>query len=336
MKVLIIGPCHFAAYESSCARYFKRQGCQVDRWDSKALFGRFNKLNWWKLGNTARIAFDLAMAIYFVKKVASIKPDILFIPKAENLHFRALRAAKKNTKAKLLVWYPDNPFRPENTSMNILRRFEDVDIFYIWGKFLIDPLKAAGCSRVEYLPFAFDPELHDLSENQINSEIACQHIGTYSLEKRDALLPLAECGLQIWGPGWEMETKDKGPLAENIKGSGLFGQEMVDAYRRAVVIANPIRLQNMPAHNLRTIEAAGIGGGVVLTQRTKEQAEELFVEDEHILCYASADEMKEKAEWAIRNRHLAKKMAELAREKVLTHHTLDKRIKKIISDAKSL
>jgi spore maturation protein CgeB len=92
----------------------------------------------------------------------------------------------------------------------------------------------------------------------------------------------------------------------------------------------------MPAHNLRTIEAAGIGGGIVLTQRTKEQAEELFTENENILCYGSAHEMVEKVNWSIKNPHICKKMAASARERVLKEHTLEKRIQKILLDFKHL
>lgn len=336
MKILIVGSRHYASYESSCARYFAQEGCSIDRWDSKEVFGRFFKFDWWRMGRAARTAFDLAISLKFVHKATTSKPDILFIPKAENLHFRAVRAAKKRTQSKLIVWYPDNPFRSENTSMNILRRFDDVDVFYIWGKFLMDSLKAAGCRRVEYLPFAFDPKLYDLSGNLPQPEIACQHIGSYSAEKRDALLPLADCGLQIWGPGWECEIQKNGPLAKSVKGSGLYGKDMVAAYRHSIVVANPIRLQNMPAHNLRTIEAAGIGGGIVLTQRTKEQAEELFTENENILCYGSAHEMVEKVNWSIKNPHICKKMAASARERVLKEHTLEKRIQKILLDFKHL
>ncbi len=288
------------------------------------------------MGRLTRTVIDFAASIAFVRKAAAVAPDVLFVPKAENLHHRAMRAAKDKCGAKLVVWYPDNPFRAENTSMNILRGLELVDIFYIWGKFLLDPLRSAGCARVEYLPFGFDSELHDLSERSLRPDIACQHVGSYSTEKRDALLPLAECGLMIWGPGWEMEMRRHGPLAKCVKGLGLYGHEMVDAYRQAIVIANPIRRQNMPAHNLRTIEAAGIGGGVVLTQRTKEQAEELFTEDKHLLCYDCAEEMAEKARWALEHPHLAAAMAARARERVFEQHLLEHRIENILADVREI
>lgn len=330
MKILIIGSRHFASYESSCARYFAREGCDVVIWDSKACLEPVIRKNWWKMGRCARAAFDAAASVAFVRKATEFRPDVLFMPKAENLHSRAVREAKMRTGARLVVWYPDNPFRAENTSMNILRNLERTDIFYIWGRFLIDPLRSAGCLRVEYLPFAFDPELHDLSDSAVERDIACQHVGSYSEEKRDALLPLADCGLQIWGPGWQLETANRGPLAHCIRGAGLYGREMVEAYRRSLVIANPIRLQNMPAHNLRTIEAAGIGGGVVLTQRTKEQAEDLFTENEHLLCYDSPDEMKEKILWAERHVNELSLMARKARERVFSEHLLQHRIQQIV------
>ena len=332
MKILIIGSRHFASYETSCAKACREAGAEVCHWDNKACFEPVLKVDWWRLGRVVRFTYDMAASLAFVREVDRIKPDVVFMPKGENIHHRAVREAMERSKAKLVVWYPDNPFRAENTSMNILKNLERVDLFYIWGRFLIDPLKAAGCRRVEYLPFAFDPFLHDLTGDQIARDIPCKQDGSFSEEKRDALLPLASCGLQIWGPGWETERIRGGALAGCICGSGLYGKDMVAAYRRAVVIANPIRFQNMPAHNLRTIEAAGIGGGVVLTQRTHEQSEELFVEDEHVLCYGSAEEMKEKAIWASGHTETCGAMAAKARERVFEQHLIRHRVAQMLKD----
>src|SRR5438046_9801536 len=78
----------------------------------------------------------------------------------EHMHAHAVRRALEETRARLVIWYPDNPFKADQTSMNILRDLKRCDLFYIWGKFLVDALRAAGCRRVEYLPFGFDPILH--------------------------------------------------------------------------------------------------------------------------------------------------------------------------------
>jgi spore maturation protein CgeB len=336
MKILVIGHSHYASYESSCARYFTREGHEVEIWDSKSFSCIGINIKWWKLKKILREFYNVFSSLLFIRKTKIFQPDVIFMPKAENIHWRAVRYVKNNIGAALIVWYPDNPFRAENTSMNILRNLERIDIFYIWGKYLIDPLKASGCRRVEYLPFGFDPELHDLSEQPANRDIDCLHIGSYSIEKRNDLLPLANCGLQIWGPGWENEKLSNGFLASCVHGAGLYGPEMVKAYRRAVVIANPIRMQNMPAHNLRTIEAAGIGGGVVLTQRTKEQSDELFTEGEHLLCYSTPNEMAQKAHWALSNPEKAAEMSVKARRHVISEHLLEYRIKTILNDINDL
>jgi spore maturation protein CgeB len=332
MNILIIGSESFASYESSCARYLRKAGCEVEIWDSKACFRPFIGASWWHMGRITRSIYNTAASIAFIRKATSLRPDVLFMPKAENIHSWCVKEVKKITGARLVVWYPDNPFRAENTSMNILRNLEHVDVFYIWGRFLIDSLISAGCRNVKYLPFGFDPELHDLTDTPVDRDIPCLHVGSYSEEKRDALLCLADSGLQIYGPGWETEVSIRGPMATCVKGDGLFGRDMVEAYRRAVVVANPIRLQNMPAHNLRTIEAAGIGGGVVLTQRTREQAEELFHEGHHILCYGTQEEMVNKVRWALANRNAASEVAKRAREHVFAMHLLEHRINQILAD----
>lgn len=334
MMILIVGSKHYASYESSCARCFERRGCEVVRWDNKRLPGWLPWRSWWEMRRPIRDVYDLAASREFVRVAERAKPDVIFMPKGENLHHRAVREAKERTKARLVVWYPDNPYRAENTTMNILWNMLHVDIFYIWGKFLLEALRSAGCRRPEYLPFGFDPDLHGIYERSgsVQRKAGCVHVGSYSEEKRDALVPLAECGLRIYGPGWEQEKLRGGPLAQCVAGSGLYGAEMVKAYKEADVVANPIRLQNMPAHNLRTIEAAGIGGGVVLTQRTPEQARELFTEDEEILCYGSPEEMREKALWAAAHPEKCAEMARRARERVFREHLLQQRIDKILED----
>lgn len=326
MRLLIVGPTSPASYESSCARYFAAAGCEVHRWDSKGIYGR----HWWK--RPVRTVLDLAASAAFVRHVCALRPEVVFMPKAENLHHRAVREALDRTGARLVVWYPDNPFLADNTSFHILRNFAQCDLFYIWGKFLVEPLRSVGCRRVEYLPFGFDPELHPEVPSTGGEPIPCLHIGAYSEEKRDALVPLAGSGLSIWGPNWHEEVERGGPLAGCVRGGGLYGREMAETYGRALVVANPIRLQNMPAHNLRTIEAAGIGGGVVLTQRTVEQGRELFTEDEHLFCYGSAAEMQERVEWAVAHPGEVRTMSARARQHVLRHHLLEFRIRRILGD----
>jgi hypothetical protein len=337
MNLLIVGSAHYSSYEQSCARYFIRHGIQVSVWDNKRIFSEPRSL-WWRLGLGGRAFYDFIASVSFLRAVKSKQPDVIFMPKAENIYHFSVRKAKEITGAKLIVWYPDNPFRGENTSLHVLKNMQIVDIYYIWGKFLVDSITSAGAKRVEYLPFGFDPDLHlaNPTSGKISKKIVAQHVGSFSHEKRDALTPLAKHGLEIWGPGWHEEIRNSGPLSSCVRGGGVYGRDLAELCMASLVTVNPIRLQNMPGHNLRTMEAAGIGASVVLTQRTWEQAEHLFAEGRHLLCYSSPQEMIEKVVWAKRHPDICQEMATAAQEHVNRKHLLEYRINKIVSDLGNL
>src|SRR4029077_6410690 len=107
-----------------------------------AIFGNRNR---WQLSRAERPIYDALMSTRFYYACREYKPDVLFMPKAENIHFYAVKRALEETGARLVIWYPDNPFKADQTSMHLLRDLRRCDIFYIWGKFLIDTIRAAGC-----------------------------------------------------------------------------------------------------------------------------------------------------------------------------------------------
>jgi spore maturation protein CgeB len=258
------------------------------------------------------------------------------MPKAENIHFYAVKRVLEETRARLVVWYPDNPFKADQTSMNILRDLKRCDLFYIWGKFLLEPLRAAGCKRVEYLPFGFDPILHPAIEVAASDRLGynCDvcFVGTWDEERQRALEPLADFALGIWGPYWIDKVPGNSPLRKHIRGNGLYRHEMVKAFKSAKIVFNHLRLHNGSAHNNRTMEITGIGGGTMLVRRTVEQSRELFVEGEHLLCFDDVKEMQTAVQRLLSDTDTNACMARRAREKVFSEHLLSFRIDRILHD----
>ena len=92
-----------------------------------------------------------------------IRPDILFIIKGTQITASTLRTIKKmNQQIQIMHFYPDNPFCFWNGNSNaqVLNTLPYIDLFLIWSKQLIPILESAGCRRVAYFPFAFDPTLY--------------------------------------------------------------------------------------------------------------------------------------------------------------------------------
>ena len=337
MKIFIAGPRNPSSSESSYARILREKGCEVMAWDDKAPFQLLGKRDWWQLSRAERIAYDAVASLRFYQACRDYKPDILFMPKAENIHSYAVRRVLEETRARLVIWYPDNPFKADQSSVNILRNLKRCDIFYIWGKFLVEPLRAAGCRRVEYLPFGFDPVQHPpeattTPEEQISFKSDICFVGTWDSERESALLPLADFDLGIWGPFWKERVDRRSPLYPKIRGVGVFGAVMVKAFKSAKVVFNHLRLHNGSAHNTRTMEITGIGGGPMLVRRTIEQSRELFVEGEHLVCFENAQEMQNAAHDLLSDSNAKLSMSRRAQERVFSQHLLSFRFDQMLHD----
>ena len=337
MKILIAGEKNYFNLEITLERALQRAGCDVLLWGSRERKWYSGFQDWWTLHPLIRSVYNVMASMEFYRTAIRYRPDILFIPKAENIHSHAARRAMEKTGSRLVIWYPDNPFKADMTSMNVLRNLKRCEIFYIWGKFLVEPLKAAGCPNVQYLPFAFDPKMHssdapltDEDRKRFSADIT--FVGTWDKEREKDLEPLAEFDLAIWGPGWTRNLHSKSPLRPRIRGEGLYNEEQARAYRCSRLVFNHLRLQNGSAHNMRTMEICGVGGGVQVVRRTPEQAQELFRENEHLLCFEGTDELRKTVTSALANSERCREMSSKAKKHVFEKHLMDFRVKQIIED----
>lgn len=330
MKILIIGSTAHHSLESSSARAFRSLGCDVEQWDNKRPSPLFGNRNWWRLSRPEKKAFDLLASIEYLRFVERCRPDILFHVKAENIHSYATHRALEKTKARLVVWYPDHPFKADMTSMNVLKSIREAALFCIWGKFLVEPIRSAGAKRVEYLPFAFDPELHRSDKIAARPDLASEisFIGTWDIERQSDLTPLAELPLAIWGPGWLENLPSSHPLRPHIRGGGLYGDDLVAALKSTRIAFNHLRLHNGSSHNVRAMEITGIGGGVMLVRRTPELSNELFMEGSDILCFGDNEELLRVARAELDSPHLS---AEKSNLKVHASHLHCHRASRILS-----
>jgi spore maturation protein CgeB len=341
MKILVVGCTKPYSNETACIRLFQKLGCDVFQFDNKPERWWLGSRSWWRLGRVARSLHDTVASLELVRTARRLRPDVLFLPKAENIHSRAVKMAVAATGARLITWYPDHPFKADMTSMNILRNLPAYDILYIWGRFLLETLHAAGARRAEYLPFAFDPLSHpeNVHTNDDQSRrFSCEvcFVGTWDRERERDLAPLACFDLAIWGPGWPENLPASSPLRAKVRGGALYNEDLVRAYRGSSVVFNHLRLHNGSAHNVRSMEIAGIGGGAQLVRRTPELARELFTEDEHLLCFADEDEMKHKVRRALDTPETARRLSSAARQRVTERHLLQHRISRIVEHLRNL
>jgi len=340
MRILLVGESRPWSSETGYARALRSAGCDVEVWDNKRPRVLFGKRDWWTLGRGSREAYNAIFSADFIRKSATHRPEIIFIPKGENIHSKAVKIAQKRTGARLITWYPDHPFKADMTSMNILRNLPRYDIFYIWGHFLVETIQAAGAKRVEYLPFCFDRNAHPAEvaiDPDDRSKYSCEvsFVGAWDRERERDFEPLCVFDLAVWGPGWEENVANDSPLRAKIRGGPLYNEELVKAYRCSTLVFNHLRQHNGSAHNMRAMEIAGIGGGVQLVRRTPELSAELFTEGKHLLSFESQEEMLQTVRNALRDAEFLSKISTEAQEHVMRHHLLEKRVARILGDLQS-
>jgi glycosyltransferase involved in cell wall biosynthesis len=341
MKVLLSG----ASNEYSLGKYFIRSFKKLDindiqifddekyYWeDLKLIKNRYTHKLFWKIF-AKRISKKLLVNLY------QNRYDLIFIIKGWFYHPEVIKKIKiLQPQAKVICFNPDNPFNTwhHGASNDWIRgSIPYYDVYFIWGKFLIDKLYRAGANKVEYLPFFYDPEVHypvevkDENERKYyGSDVA--FIGTYDEEREWWLNHLKDYDLKIWGNDWWKANKD---LQKKWMKKPAYGEEFRKICNSTKIVLNIIRKQNIPSHNMRTFEAPACKA-FVLSTRTDE-VKEFFEEDKEVACFSTPEELKEKIDFYLKNDDLRKQIAENGYQKVKIHTPIE-RVKKILEVINSL
>lgn len=275
-----------------------------------------------------------------IKEIVGKKPDLVFILKGFLIKPKTLLAIKKKLpKAKLFNFNTDNPFNTwhhGNSNSWIRKSIPLYDAYFIWGKFLLEPIKKSGAQRVEYLPFSYDSKLHhpvettEIEKNFFGSDIA--FVGSWDEEREWWLSHLLQYDLKIWGNSWEKADKK---IQKKWQKKEVIGEEFSKVCNTSKIILNIIRRQNIPAHNMRTFEVPACGG-FLLSVKT-EEAQDFFKESEEMAYFSSPEELKEKIEFYLENEGLRKKIAEAGYQRLINSgYTYTDRANRVIEVYKSL
>jgi len=306
-------------YASSFARALLTCGYDVTTFNNKKKLLKSNNRYIQKLSHVINNYYS---NYKLTKKVSCIKPDILFLIKPDSITPKAVSNIKKLYNPLIIAFHPDNPFAfwNGNANANFLRSLNTIDHVLCWSKMLMPALKSAGCKNIDYFPFAFDDEI--FSQNLILSQQEQEEyisdvcfIGTWEPEREQWLTKIVEkiptINLAIWGNNWHENLDHKSILHNYIKNNAIYTYDMIKAFRSSKIVLNFIRQQNMTSHNMRTFEVPA-SKAFILTQRTYEQAEFLFTEDENLACFETVDELIKKIAFYLSNDTLRKQMAEKA------------------------
>jgi spore maturation protein CgeB len=328
MRIFLVGEFWNGSLGLSYWRALKKMGHEILEFDHQKEYESISPLARNRYSNRLFSGyFDVILNQRLLKNVKSFKPDLVFVIKGPSVFASTLRQIKQSGNALLFNFNPDNPFnRNRGASNNKIREaIPYYDCYFIWGKFLIDPLKNAGARRVEYLPFAFDPELHfpvgisDQEREDRGNDVA--FIGTWEKEREEWLEHLTDYDLAIWGNQWE-KMKRGSPLRKKWRGDVAIANDYSCVCSASKIVLNFIRKQNGDAHNMRTFEVPACRG-FMLTTRTKEQCE-FFEEGVEVACFDTPQELRRKVDQFLSDEGMRKKFSSAAYEKVQAQTYLER------------
>jgi spore maturation protein CgeB len=327
-------------YATSFAKIMTRMGYEVECFDCKKTLIPLSNESFHSMSFLLQKLNSFLVNLALKKRFKEFSPDIVFLLKAENISFRTLRFIKNYKSVKLMNFYPDSPFSfwNGNSNSDVVRSMYLYDRFAIWSKEFIPAIKSAGCKDVIYFPFAFDDEIFFSGAQITKSECSLYSddlvfIGTWDPVREKRLTELVEripdIDLAIWGGLWHEKLCPKSPLTRFVKGKTLSSGGMARAFKCSKIVLNFLRPQNVGYHNMRTFEVPA-SGAFMLTERSFEQAEELFKEGESVACFSGSDELAEKIKYFLKNKSEREKIAK-ASSKVAKNFTLERFIARMLA-----
>jgi spore maturation protein CgeB len=133
---------------------------------------------------------------------------------------------------------------------------------------------------------------------------------------------------------WE-RVDEQSALRRRWKGNAVYGEEISKLFAVSKIHLNFLREQNKDSHNVRTLEIPGYGG-FLLTQRSQEQAEDLYVEGKEIACFDSVDELKEKINYYLEHEDERLEIARAGYVRATAEHQAIHRLRRVIDDVNAL
>jgi spore maturation protein CgeB len=335
VKVLIISTGVEGGWAATFERSFRELGHPTTILDDQRLYRNLSLLQrnryfhhfFWRI-----LALPLQKKI--IGKTIKEKPDLILILKGWLIQPQTIIKIKKSLPNTLIFNYnPDNPFNSwahGNSNSWVRKSIPLYDTYFIWGKFLQEPILKAGAKRFEYLPCGYDPKLHypvKVSAEQkeiFGSDIA--FVGTYDEERKSWLNQLLDYDLKIWGNSWEKAGKN---LQKKWQKREVVGEDFSKVCNSAKILLNFLRKQNGSAHNMRTFEIPACGGFELAT-RTEEHVG-FFKEGKEMDFFSSPGELKQKIDFYLANPELREKIAGEGHKKVMgTPSTYKDRAARII------
>jgi spore maturation protein CgeB len=274
------------------------------------------KFNWWLRGRRPSGLRDFSRSV--VETCRAFRPTWLVGIGIVPLERAALDEISRWGVA-CMNFLTDDPWNPAHRSAWFFEALPRYDRVFSPRRTNVDDLYKIGCKHVDYLPFAYDPEVHfpehavdEAEREKLASDVA--FVGGADADRVPYLGALAASGLRLalYGGYWERYRTTR-PFAR-----GQAGPEVLrKATAAAKVVLCLIRRANRDGHVMRSYEGAALKS-CMLVEDTAEHRELFGPDDEAVTYFRSRAEMVERARRLVADEPRRRRLAEAAYRRVVS------------------
>jgi spore maturation protein CgeB len=337
MRVLLSGAFNpdFEALPEHLAAALRALGHEVRLFDHRAFLlpGRVRSRAAW-LDRIDRRSLNAR----FVGMVRRIRPDLVLVNQGMVLTRGSIERAR-DLGARCVNWFSDYPAEFE-AGLAVASAY---DAFFLSSSFAARRHAAAGHGRAAWLPFGCDPDVgrgtqampaggHQGHGGPAVPDVV--FVGSHYPEREVLLRFLRGLPVGVWGPGWERAASDP-QLRPMIRGGAVRPAAWSSLFRGARVALNihygcfgPREVSGDLA-NTRVFEILACGGACQIVDRQGDVLR-LFQDGEHLITFASGDELRARVEAALRDEAACRAVAAHGRAAVLSAHTYGHRARALL------
>ena len=292
-RVLLLGEDAPGALMRSYATGFRRAGAAVETYCLLSAFRRGWPYQAVRIAN--RVAPDAMLARFNRRLLRDLRGktyDLVLVLKGERIDPVTIEVLRETSKAPWVNFYPDDPFSEARSNRlafgpATLRAY---DLCLTFARHLIPKYRSARVERVDWLPFARDPDQHSPVAHPAPPEFDAVFVGNLDAARVAWLEPIArELRLAVFGE----YTLRAVPLGSPVRRATFFpaayGRDLAPALMRGSISLNVMRDQNRHSHNMRSYESLACGA-FTLSQHTPE-LETMFRRDEEVVYAENPEAM---------------------------------------------
>ena len=295
----------------------KESGLRTEFFNMAEAFGTRNLVNRlrWRLGGHRPVCMS-EFGGKILKACRESGARWLLATGVAPLEQEILRAAGE-VPIRRINYLTDDPWNPAHRAPWFLRALTGYDAVFSTRRSNLEDLRAAGCVRANYLPFAYNPKIHypvslKDPEEQARFSSDLLFVGGADRDRFPFIRALLGEGFSaaLYGSSWGEDPQTR---------SHWKGFATPEIFRKAVAGSKVnlclVRRANRDGNSMRTFEIPAMGG-CVLAEETPEHREIFGEEGEAALYFRSPQQAAEKIRLLLADERKRARLAENAHRRI--------------------